>query len=113
MSPMAYARVHGHWFGRATKTGRDPFDYPHVAREQGGFFYGLGTAFRQNHAKDGTYNFWHFGSLCIPGVLNIGAYAVTWGGTWTAVLGYDACVDDEDRRALDLILNRAVFGTVH
>ncbi|MEO0766214.1 MAG: serine hydrolase domain-containing protein [Pseudomonadota bacterium] len=110
MSASDYARVHSHWFGSATNTGRNPLDYPHVKPDGFGWYYGLGTAFRENHTGDGTYNFWHFGSLCMPGLLNIGAYAVTWGAKWTAVLAYDACVNDDDRLALDSVMGRAAYG---
>ena len=110
LSPSEYARVHSYWFGSASNTGRNPMDYPHVNPDGGGWYYGLGTAFRKNHTNDGTYNFWHFGSLCMPGLLTIGAYAVTWGADWTVVLAYDACVDDADRMALDTVMGRAAYG---
>ncbi|WP_299730020.1 serine hydrolase domain-containing protein [uncultured Tateyamaria sp.] len=110
MSPLDYARLHSHWFGAATPTGRSPLDYPHLARGDSGLYYGLGTAFRANHTGDGTYNFWHFGSLCMPGLLTIGTYAVTWGAEWTVMAGYDACVSDDDRRALDSVMGKAAYG---
>ena len=110
ISPRDYARVHGHWFGSQTNTGRNPFDYPHVGLDDSGAFYGLGTAFRRNHTGDGSFNYWHFGSLCFPAYFNAGAFAVTWGGNWTVVLGYDGCVDDEARRTLDQAMGRAAYG---
>lgn len=111
MSPSDYARVHGHWFGTKTKTGRDPLAYPHVALDNAGLYYGLGTAFRKNHRGDGTYNYWHFGALCFPGLFSVGSYAVTWGNGWTAVLGYDGCVDRAARRELDHVMSRAAYGS--
>lgn len=110
MSPLDYARVHGHWFGPHTNTGRNPLDYPHVALDDAGLFYGLGTAFRENHTGDGTYNYWHFGALCFPALFSVGAFAVTWGGGWTAVMGYEGCVDREARRELDQLMSRAAYG---
>lgn len=110
VSPRDLARVHSHWFGPQTSTGQDPFAYPHVALDGTGVYYGLGTAFRENHADDGTYNFWHFGALCFPSRFNIGAFAVTWGGEWTAVLGYNGCVDDAARQELDRVMSRAAYG---
>ncbi|MEM6372413.1 MAG: serine hydrolase [Pseudomonadota bacterium] len=109
MSPLDFARVHSHWFGAATQTGRDPFAYPHIAIGDQGLHYGLGTFFRKNHTGDGTFNFWHFGAQCFPGRLNAGSYAVTWGGTWTAVLGYDACVDFDTMFDLDAAMGRAAY----
>lgn len=110
VSPIDYARFHGHWFGSATNTGHNPMAYPHVELDDAGLFYGLGTAFRANHTGDGTFNFWHFGSLCFPSLYNVGAYAVTWGGAWTAVVGYEGCMDQETRRELDHLLGRAAYG---
>ncbi|MFL4471990.1 serine hydrolase domain-containing protein [Tateyamaria armeniaca] len=110
MSPLDYARVHSHWFGPGNDTGRAPMNYPHVPLGTSGAYYGLGTVFRENHTGDGTYNFWHFGSLCFPGLFSVGAYAVTWGGEWTAVMGYDGCVDDDARRDLDAVMGRAAYG---
>ncbi|WP_223422959.1 serine hydrolase domain-containing protein [Tateyamaria pelophila] len=110
MSPFDYARVHGYWYGPGTNTGRNPFDYPHVALDDAGVFYGLGTAFRASHIGDGIYDFWHFGALCFSGLFNVGAYAVTWAGGWTVVLGYDGCVDRAARRDLDEMMRRAAQG---
>lgn len=110
MSPLDYARVHGHWYGQDTRTGRDPFAYPHVQMFEDGPYYGLGMVFRPNHTGDGSFNFWHFGAQCFPGRLNAGSYAVTMGGKWTAVLGYDDCVTFDTMLALDVQIGRAAYG---
>ncbi|MEQ3709386.1 MAG: serine hydrolase [Tateyamaria sp.] len=112
MSPLDYARLHAHWYGQGTATGRNPFDYPHVQLFENGPYYGLGTMFRPNHTGDGTFNFWHFGALCFPGRMSVGSYAVTFGGKWTAIMGYDACVDFDTMLALDTQIGRAAYGAV-
>ena len=110
MSPRDYSRLHAHWFGPGTTTGRDPFNYPHAQLFENGPYYGLGTVFRPNRTGDGTFNFWHFGALCFPGRMNVGSYAVTFGGKWTAIMGYDACVDFDTMLALDAQIGRAAYG---
>ncbi len=110
MSPYDYARLHGHWFGPATPTGRTPFDYPHVDVSDGEVFYGLGTVFRRSGQDEGHHNFWHFGALCFPGLFSVGSYAVTWGGAWTLMLAHDGCIDDAARRELDAVMAQAAFG---
>ncbi len=123
MTPQDFAKVHGYWFGAGKQssvpakeqtrpnTGIDPLAYPHVALGNG-FFYGLGTFFRANHTGDGTFNFWHFGALCFPERLNVGSYAVTWGGDWTVVATYDACVDDATMLGLDQVMGQAAYGAL-
>lgn len=98
MSPYDYARLHAHWFGPGTRSGRAPFDYPHVPLGNDDAFYGLGTIFR---ARAERFDFWQFGGACFPGLFSFGTYAVTWGGAWTVMLAHDGCVDDTARRALD------------
>lgn len=110
VSPRDYARVHAYWFGQGAETGHNPMNYPHVALGDTGAFYGLGTAFRENHSGDGTYNFWHFGALCFPGLFSTGAFAVTFGGKWTVVFAYEGCPDRAARRDLDRRIGEAVYG---
>jgi len=94
-----------------TRTGRSPLDYPHVAIGEGDVFHGLGTLFRRSDTGAGRYDFWHFGALCFPGLLRVGAYAVTWGGDWSVVLTHKGCVDDTARRALDATMAQAAGVT--
>lgn len=108
MSPEAYAKLHSHWFGKETETGRDPFAYPHV-KIADGVYYGLGTVFRKS--RDG-HNFWHHGALCLPGRLTVGSFAVTWQSEWTVMVSYDNCVDWDAMMGLDLALGRAAYGAL-
>ncbi|MEO0401883.1 MAG: serine hydrolase [Pseudomonadota bacterium] len=110
VSPFDYARMHSYWYGVGSTTGRAPMDYPHVALDDSGAFYGLGTVFRPHHKGDGRYNYWHFGSLCFPALFDAGAFAVTWGNGWSVTVGFEGCVEDAARRDLDQVLSRAAYG---
>lgn len=97
--------LHRH-FGPGSLVWEDPFAHPHIA-VGGGAYYGLGMLFRPFR---GSYNFWHFGSLCMRERLNVGAFAVMWEGKVSALAVYDACVDWDTMFALDGALARAVYG---
>lgn len=102
-----YAAWHAQWYGPEGPLGQTPLDHPHVELAQG-IYHGVGSFVRPT-AEGG--NHWYFGALCLPGRINIGSYAVTWGGGWTLVAGYDACVTWDDMARLDQTLVRAAFGT--
>ena len=105
MSAHDYARLM-HWaYGPGGKIGRAPDRWP-AADMGGGAFYGMGMTQR---AFRGAMNYWHFGSLCFPGRLEAGSYAVSWMGDWSVVVAYDACVDWEAMFRLDGALAGAVF----
>lgn len=97
--------LHTH-FGPDSRVASDPFALPHVALG-GGAYYGMGMVFRP--FRDG-YNFWHFGSLCFPGRLNIGSFAVLWEGKTSVTALYDACLDGDAMGALDTALSAALYG---
>lgn len=100
-----YARFVTHWFGPNGAIGQNPFALPEV-HMGGGAYYGTGMVFRK---FQGGHNFWHFGAICLPGLMEIGSYAVTFKGDWTLVAAYEACVDWDAMAALDGALARAVF----
>lgn len=105
MSLQDYAAFHWHAFGPEGIIGRDPSGWP-SAPVQGGMSYGVGT-FQRPMA--GTFNFWHFGALCFPGRLNIGAFAVIWMQDWSLVAAYNVCPTGPEAAKLDQMLAKAVF----
>ena len=83
----------------------DPLATPHADMGDG-VSYGLGMVFRTG--RSGA-NHWHFGALCFEDA-GLGAFAVNWGGRYTIVTAYGACVDWDAMLALDNALVRAVFA---
>lgn len=106
MSVRDYAKFHSYWFGPDGPYGNGA---PEVLRLDlgGGAFYGLGMFER---GWNGSRNFWHFGSWCIPFWVNAGTFAVMWRGEWSAVVSYDVCVDEEAKAKLERALARAAFA---
>lgn len=106
MNVADFARWHQHWFGRDGRIGAAPLDLPHVELAKD-VYHGPGSFVRIS--PQGA-NFWYFGALCFPLRLNVGSYAVTWGGVLTTVVAYDTCADWDAMGALDLALGRAALG---
>lgn len=104
-TPQAYATFLDAHFGPDSVIGSDPFALPH-ADIGGGAYYGLGLVFRP--FRD-SFNFWHFGALCISDRLNTGSFAVLWEGRVGALAVYDACVDWPAMGALDGTLVQAAY----
>lgn len=100
---LSFLQTH---FGPGSRIARDPFALPHAALG-GGAYYGMGMVFRP---FQGSYNFWHFGTLCFPGRLNTGSFAVIWEGKVSALALYDQCVDADAMARLDTALSAAVYG---
>mmetsp|Transcript_23351 Transcript_23351/g.40710 ORF Transcript_23351/g.40710 Transcript_23351/m.40710 type:complete len:321 (+) Transcript_23351:1364-2326(+) len=103
--PQAFVGFLTTHFGPDGIAGRDPFAWPHIDIG-GGAYYGLGMIFRR---FGDSHNFWHFGALCFPDVLNIGSYAVIWEDKAAALAAYDGCRDWDAMFALDGALARAVY----
>lgn len=101
MTADDYLRFHAHWFD----TQQDGLDGP-AASFGGGAVYGLGMLSRPMR---GGRNYWHFGGLCFPNRLNLGAYAVGFFNDWRVVVAYDACVDWPSMAALDGAITGAIF----
>lgn len=105
MSAQDYARFHWYAYGPQGIIGARVPQWPRAVIE-GGADYGMGMLHRPSGAR---YNFWHFGALCFPLRLNIGAYAVMWMDDWSVVAGFDICTSADQRIALDRALSKAVF----
>ena len=106
MSAHDYAQFHHYWFGPQGAYGKG---FPPTLRVdlRGGAAYGLGM-FERNLGTG--YNFWHFGSWCMPLRLNTGAFAAIWGGEWSVVATYDVCLESDEMRTLDAALSKVVYG---
>ncbi len=100
MSVRDYVRFMTQTFAKA-----DPLTTPHADMGDG-VSYGLGMVFRTDR---GVASHWHFGALCFPDS-GLGAYAVNWGGKYSVVAAYGACVDEAAMLALDQSIARAVFA---
>jgi CubicO group peptidase (beta-lactamase class C family) len=105
MSAQDYARFHWYAYGPQSIIGARVPQWPRAVIE-GGADYGMGMLQRPSGAR---YNFWHFGALCFPLRLNIGAYAVMWMDDWSVVAGFNICTSADQRIALDRALSKAVF----
>ncbi|WP_390910630.1 serine hydrolase [Pseudosulfitobacter sp. SM2401] len=101
MSVDDYAAFLSHWFTPQL----DPFTRPN-AKVGGGAHYGQGMLFRTFR---GGHNYWHHGALCFANGPNIGSFAVSWKGEWSAVAAYDICPTWDAMRDLDAALSGAVF----
>ncbi|MEL7099506.1 MAG: serine hydrolase domain-containing protein [Pseudomonadota bacterium] len=99
-----YAAFVHHWFAPDGLVGADLRNWPRHHFEGEGYWYGPGMFARP--WRDGV-NHWHFGSYCYPGQLNLGAFSVRLATGWSAVAGYDLCLEWEDMLALDQALTRA------
>lgn len=100
MSVRDYAR-----FVRGAVIAGPALEGPH-ADVGDGAFYGLGIQFRTGR---GAPDRWHFGALCFADG-GLGSFAVNWGGKYTIVAAYDACVGEAAMQALHRSLARAVFA---
>ena len=103
--PHSYITFLEAHYGKDSIIGSDPFALPHIDLG-GGAYYGMGMIFRP--FRD-SFNFWHFGALCLPGRLNVGSFAALWEGEVAALAVYDACVDWPAMGALDTALVQAIY----
>ena len=106
MSVQDYGRFFNDVFGPLGRVGQAPFDHPHVALD-GGAFVGPSVIFRPYNEG---FNFWHFGSWCMPVVLEAGSFAVRWENGWSVVVAYDTCLTPSAGIALDRALSLSAYG---
>lgn len=99
-----YAQFMHHWYYAPPANLRAG---PRHHFEGQGHWYGTGMYVRpwwQSH------NVWHTGGYCFPAQVNLGTFAVSWRGEWSAVVAYDLCASWADINALDQAFIAAVFG---